>query len=330
MTRLWLRADGAPDVGIGHLGRAVALGAEAAARRIATVLVTERESLPSAIADSVRASGINARRPDGETWTSSVNPGDLVWFDGYGFTAEDRRRVHRAGAVVGAVDDLGTGEEDVDVVLNPNDASVTPPARQGRTLLLGPAHALINPHLSSARRVTGRRTATLLLTFGGSDPAGLGPLLIQTLVRRGGPAPFRRAVLVEGPSSVPVGPRPLPAGIEVVRDPPDMATLLAGADAAVTAAGSTVWDLLYLGVPTLAIQVVANQAGVARTLRDTGTAMVLDQQGLTVADLDAALEELGDPLSRARLALAGPGLVDGRGAARVLDALLERSAHQIP
>ena len=87
------------------------------------------------------------------------------------------------------------------------------------------------------------------------------------------------------------------------------------ADVAVSAAGSTPYDLACAGVPSAVRAVAANQQPIERAFLAAGLAR-------------AEPAELLDPSVRAALAAAGPALIDGYGAFRARDGLLAAFAGQ--
>jgi spore coat polysaccharide biosynthesis predicted glycosyltransferase SpsG len=135
--------------------------------------------------------------------------------------------------------------------------------------------------------------------------------------------------VVGGPG---LDPSVLAPGIDLRRSPPRVADVFDEADAAISAAGSTTWELLCMGVPTALVQVADNQAGVVRTARATGAALVIGTPSDAAATLPGALDELTDLDRQRSLSDAALRTVDGLGASRVVDALLvARSARdQIP
>jgi RimJ/RimL family protein N-acetyltransferase len=92
-------------------------------------------------------------------------------------------------------------------------------------------------------------------------------------------------------------------------------------DLVVSAAGTSVWELCCLGVPTALVCVADNQEAGYRRVLERGAAVGL---GSAVPGLDhdaavATLQQvLGDRALREQLAAAGPRLVDGLGAWRVV------------
>ena len=105
--------------------------------------------------------------------------------------------------------------------------------------------------------------------------------------------------------------------------PVDLVTLAPSIDLAVVAAGMTVYELASAGVPMVAVALVANQQVVVDGCRASGIAIPVDAIGRDPRpDVRNALQQLRDPGVRDALAAAATGLVDGRGAERVADALL--------
>jgi RimJ/RimL family protein N-acetyltransferase len=100
-----------------------------------------------------------------------------------------------------------------------------------------------------------------------------------------------------------------------------MPTLMNWADVAVSAAGSTCWELAYLGVPFGTIVVADNQEQVAEGLAAAGVAAPFGRaQELTCGKLAADLASLIANDDQRRLMVeTGRRLVDGHGAARVVE-----------
>jgi spore coat polysaccharide biosynthesis predicted glycosyltransferase SpsG len=98
-------------------------------------------------------------------------------------------------------------------------------------------------------------------------------------------------------------------------------------DLAITAAGSSVYELGYLGVPMLLVVTADNQRPIATALDHLRAAVRIDELGTNKsADLPSALESLvSDSVRRVECAAKFQQLVDGQGAARVVALLSELS-----
>jgi spore coat polysaccharide biosynthesis predicted glycosyltransferase SpsG len=105
----------------------------------------------------------------------------------------------------------------------------------------------------------------------------------------------------------------------------DMPALMAWADAAITAGGSTCWETAFMGLPSLIVVVAANQTGVAGGLQSFGSAVNLGwHEGLTAIEIAAALDSLLQNADQRRwMGDAGRRLVNGQGARNAVAAIRE-------
>jgi spore coat polysaccharide biosynthesis predicted glycosyltransferase SpsG len=111
---------------------------------------------------------------------------------------------------------------------------------------------------------------------------------------------------------------------EVVSDPEGLPAIMGSADLAITAAGISSLELACLGVPMLVYEASPNQASNVAGLVAAGAAINLGSLHAMCAEpLQRALLALaGDESRRRRMAMAGPKLIDGRGADRVAHAVI--------
>lgn len=333
-----LRCDASPETGTGHVVRCLALGDELTARGVRVTLLGEVRGVPW-LQDQVGSRGLEVVPAPGEPdalAAAAVRLGlDAVVLDGYHLDTGSGSALRAAGVTVLSVLDetFGAGQ-DADLYLDQNFGAVArsdvPTGRQ----LLGLGHALFRDEVLRHRpdgprgAVTG--TPRVLAVFGGSDPYAAAPVVLPLVLAAGRPvhvvAVAARPEVADRLAAVPTAPG---QHVEVVAPTPDLAALAATCDLAVTAAGSSVWEFLCLGLPALLVCVVDNQApgydavtgqglaepfGHLSRLRDDPTAR--DAATATLARL------LDDPARRTALSEQGMALVDGRGRARVADALL--------
>ena len=94
----------------------------------------------------------------------------------------------------------------------------------------------------------------------------------------------------------------------------ELGSLFARSCLAIAASGSTVWELLCCGVPTILLSVAENQERVRTHLVDGGYCWRAEVGSLG-ATIDAVV---GDPASRVERSALGAELVDGLGADRVV------------
>lgn len=340
---LLIRADGNPQIGLGHLMRCLAL-AQHWLVHCGPVTFALAQEVP-VFAERLGREGASLRR-------LAVEPGSLAdadataalarelgapWIvcDGYHLGAAYQSRVKASAPRLLFVDDYGHGEEYcADLVLNQNlYAEPTPYQRRssGTELLLGSRYALLRreftAHPAQARTVPAR-AGRLLITLGGADPAGFTSVALAALADV---ADMEALVIVGG--SNPHGERIAAAAsalgerVKVVAAVDDMPARMAWADLAVTAGGSTCWELLYMAVPALVVVLADNQVRVAEAVARHGAGIDLGRYTtIDAARLASAIGALAsDQPVRLAMADVGQALVDGRGAERVADAMLARS-----
>jgi hypothetical protein len=189
-------------------------------------------------------------------------------------------------------------------------------SEDGPRLLAGPTYAPLDPAFATARRDRSAVRCSLVSLGGSAGVRRFGPDVTSAVSDA---FPGAELLVTAG--------LPAAAAVEVLR-PREPSTLIepaARADVAVTAAGITAYELACAGVPFLALVVADNQERVGRSLERAGLGLVLDvRDGLDIDTLSERLAELADPTVRARLAAAGPRMIDGNGARRATSALAER------
>jgi UDP-2,4-diacetamido-2,4,6-trideoxy-beta-L-altropyranose hydrolase len=262
---------------------------------------------------------------------------DCLIVDHYGVGVEWERCLRpRVGRLM-AVDDLADRPHECDLLFDQNYApdgaarySALVPA--GCKLLLGPRYALLNPAYASRRRSLRRHDGSVkrvFLFFGGADVQNATGLALRAL---SGPGLSDLDVdVVINPAS--------PHRAEVERQAaargrctvhgalPHLADLLSRADLAIGAGGVTTWERMCLGVPAVLVSIAENQQPACCALSRAG--LVSYAGHISEIDADdiarAARELLDAPSVVAERSTRSQLLVDGRGTARVVEAMLPSS-----
>lgn len=344
---LIVRADAGPEIGLGHLVRSLALAQAWRARGGPVTLATATApgDVPSSVdLEDVRIVRLSARHPDPRdagAVSELLMGGGAAWVvvDGYHLDAGYTGALRRTGARVLVIDDQADQPTyHADALLNQSPGAERLPYRfeVPPLTLFGPRFALLPLAFARWRgRVPDARArpTRLLLTLGGAAPGTASTTLLQGCVPFLERHALRAAVLAAPGASTAAwteaaaaarDPGSGPGPIEIVSDPPDVAALVASADLALSAAGSTAWQLCFLGVPMLLTAVAENQRPIAEGLAAAGCATDLGPlAGLDPSAIDRALERLFvDPDGRDRSSRTARALVDGLGAERVATALL--------
>ncbi|HHL39954.1 MAG TPA: acyclic terpene utilization AtuA family protein [Deltaproteobacteria bacterium] len=160
----------------------------------------------------------------------------------------------------------------------------------------------------------------VLVTMGGADPMGLTEKVVEAVKEMD----RIKVTVVTGPAARPS--RRLDEIREEYADKftflhavKDMAPLVAGSHVAFTALGTTIWEVAYMGVPSIVIANYAEDRAGLRRLRAFGMGYALGHHE-EVADeaVREALASLVDgPELWSAMSFEALGLLDGLGAARV-------------
>ncbi|MBK1719494.1 UDP-2,4-diacetamido-2,4,6-trideoxy-beta-L-altropyranose hydrolase [Thiocystis violacea] len=227
------------------------------------------------------------------------------------------------------IDDLADRPHDCDLLLDQNlvDEAETRYRElipSGCHLLTGPTHALIRPSFHALASETEERTRLdrLLIFFGGTDPFDLTTMALDDLDGRalsadvvlGAGNPHRERIERMCQDS---GGR-WTLHVQTHR----MAELMANADLALGAGGSTHWERCLMGLPALVVTVAANQIATTQRLHEHGACRWLgDAERLGRGALGSAIDDLQhapmslNAMSRAAQAVI-PATEEG-GSARV-------------
>ncbi len=255
-----------------------------------------------------------------------------VVVDGYQFDSEYQRSLKNAGLKLLFVDDLGQCERYfADIVLNQSvHASEEMYANHEiyTRLLLGPRFAMLRrdfqPWTKWRREIT-PNGHKVLVTMGGSDPDNVTAIVLEAL--RALEIDELEVVAVLGGSNPHVDSLERFASqspsIRFLRDAPNMPELMAWADIAVSAAGSTCAEMGLLGLPAILIDLAENQTPVAQELDRRQAAIHLgSSKDVTPAQTAGQVQSLLlSAEHRICLSERSRALVDGEGAGRVSAAI---------
>jgi len=349
MTHLIIRADADTRIGAGHVMRCLALAQAWRGRGGAVTFLSRCDS------SNLR------RRITGEGCAfvavehSHPDPGDLthvleriegvtaresgrsprVVMDGYHFTPDYHRAIVGSGCRLLAIDDEGSiNHWYADIILNQNlhaHANLYRSAETHTRLLAGTQFVLLRREFlewTKWKREIPATAGRMLVTMGGSDPDNVTLRVVRALNRLD--LSGLEVKIVAGPANPHVESleeelRRGSSALQLVPSVDDVPDLMAWADLAVSAGGSTCWELAFMGLPTITVVLADNQKLIAEGLDRAGATVNLGRQAdLSVEGLVCALQELiGSPVRRRRMAERGRSLIDGRGAYRVTELLLQ-------
>ena len=227
------------------------------------------------------------------------------------------------------IDDLADRSHDCDLLLDQNfyenlESRYDGLVPSGCKKLLGPKYALLRPEFREARKNLRKRDGhvkRIMIFFGGSDPANETTKALEAIrmlnrpdiavdVVVGAFNPHRK-VIEQIASDLP--------DCTCHFNVEDMAALMAGADLAVGAGGTTVWERCTLALPSLVVSVAGNQEKTVSDMAESGYLLFLGQSETVLVDsvYNVLKTVLQSPWLLISFARKTSSLVDCKGAKRI-------------
>lgn len=343
---IWIRADANPEIGSGHIMRCLSIAdaCRALGERVCFILADDgaaallegrgQEYLVLGTAYNHMEEELEPGRGEGglQGLLQTQKP-DLLLVDSY-FVTERYFALLRKYVKVIYMDDIPRFDYAVDGIVNYNiygeNMEYNSPSISKRWL--GPAYAPLRTQFQRVEYEVRHAAEDVLITTGGSDKYNLAGLLLDKVLSEKQTGKLRYHV-VSGALNPHFAILEALAekhdNIRLYRNVTDMAELMKRCDIAITAGGSTMYELSAVGVPLLCFSFVDNQERIVEAFWQRGLAAYggnyLKEQECFAANVAKALAELAaDEERRRQYSRRLRAVVDGEGAGRLALALLGR------
>ncbi len=340
LSRIFFYCNSGKTTGWGHVSRCSAIAEAAAARGIAATLLTpsERRAVPKEMLDSFDQVVVRIpKRWTKETWAdwaTDIRRGTALVIDDYGIEREECARLSslssgRAPLIL--IDDLDLPVGGYfDLVIRPGPVSDFPNGESKRALLTGPEYVLLRRGIIEGPKDPDRLEFAYppaVVLLGGSNSGGLTacvlkylhdaanrqitPILIR---RRGGPEHDEIEKSLERYSEW--------RWLSDLNSS-ELGTWFRSSRYGVCACGVTAYEMAICGLPFLGIVVAENQVPTARMIEASWGLPVIEKADLDSETFTSKWRELTvySPAQK-EVENGGLGGIDGRGAERVVDAIL--------
>jgi len=334
---LVIRADASMQIGTGHVMRCLALAQtwQDAGGEVLFVLVSSVPALDTRLKaerlDVVHLASEAGSADEAKQTLALASSRGAVWMvaDGYQFGAQYQRAIKQAGLRLLFVDDYGHASPySADVILNQNiyaDQSLYFERAPDTHLMLGTSYALLRREFwpwCGRRHDTPALARKVLVTLGGGDPDNVTLKVIRAMQQI--EIDELEAIVVIGYGNphletLAAEVRNAKSNVRLVSQAENMPEIMAWADVAISAGGTTNWELASMGVPNLVVVLADNQRAIAAGLARAGVAIDLGWfKHISDKQIAKALESLLlAEEQRFNMSELGQRLVDGKGALRV-------------
>ena len=337
-------ADAGPEVGGGHVMRCLTLARVLVERGAECAFVESRAAAPvlrrfgwpgQTLLAMIGAEDLQGLLTFAAGLADRFDP-QLIVVDHYGVGAEAEAQLRAPGRRVLAIDDLAVRRHDCDLLVDPGFGRRREayedliPAHAAA--LVGPTYALVRPEFAAARqRALSRRAKhepvrRALVALGLTDVGAITRRAVAALLPQLGDVRLDVAIGAEAASrEALVRLAHNDRRIHLHVDTDEMASLMADADVAVGAGGSSTWERATVGLPSITVVLADNQRDVAQQMGAAGLSLALDaaQPDFERQLVQTWRELAADPALRWRLASSSSDACDGHGGPRVADAVAE-------
>lgn len=337
---IWFRADGGQAIGMGHIRRCLSV-AEALRELGEQVcfLVADDAAVPllDAQGQDYRVLNSSWQKPEEELRTLLPmlrESGRGVFFaDSYYVTAGYLRQVREVMPVC-CMDDMGLSGLPVDLLINYNifaEQSLYASGDGKTDYLLGTQYAPLRKEFQNAYQPVREKAGRVLITTGGSDRYDLTGQILRNALETPGTRDLEYCV-VSGPYNqyLPLlqALEKLHENVHVYKNVTQMSELMRSCDIAVTAGGSTMYELCAVGVPVICFSFVDNQEKIVEGFKERevvcfgGNYLTQGESMIPLVTEQIALLHESVELRRAG-SKKERELVDGQGAWRIARRLCE-------
>lgn len=345
---LIIRADATSRIGTGHIMRCIALAQAWHERGGHVIFLSHCEN--NYLRDRIVHEGshfvpIHKPYPDPLDLDQTIRklssikkdrPSD-VWLvlDGYHFNPDYQKYIIESGHKLLVIDDNNHHPQyHAHILLNQNIHA--PELKYSCNIdtvqLLGTKYVLLRKEFLryiNWKRTIPEKANKVLVTLGGGDPDNVTLKVINALNRIH--ESDLKVKVVIGPANPNVESLKKELvfskfSYEILNFAKNMPELMTWADVAISAGGSTCWELCYFGVPFIVIILAKNQWDIGSGLDSKGTAKCLGwHKDISTARISQALFDLLNNNSKLEsMSRRGQDLLDGKGAKRIVNSILER------
>jgi len=334
--KIAFRVDASPDIGLGHLMRCLALSEEL--RRQGHECSFLLKTASSEVIQCIKKfqwvfhliPPTATLQQDMDAVIKYAIDYDIDWVitDHYQIDSSYIKELKHQGFHVMSINDTASVHYYSDIVVNQNIGAekLIFSTEPYTTLLLGSNYTMLRDELLFRTKKKHNPTVKkIVIIFGGTDPDNYLLFILQSLkeVTKGinilaviGPFNPHLAILQEYQ-------RKTDMKLNLIPSPPNMANIYLQADLAISAGGSSCYELAYYGIPNLIITVADNQLSIAEELDRQHIGIYLGRKKEIQQEYlkDKVKELLENQSLRKHMSQNGRKLVDGKGKKPIVDSM---------
>lgn len=340
---IWIRADANSEIGTGHVMRCITIAKEIQKRGVSVCFILADEFPVKMLSDNHIAYKVLHTKydePEKEIpilreWLCQASP-QILLVDSYFVTKEYFAQI-RKYTKVAYVDDFCHTEYPVDILINYNIYGDKLPYREKMKeeavqLLLGTEYAPVREEFVNTDYLPRKEAEHVLITTGGSDKYNLAGLIVEKAMQSTSLCELHYHVVsgMFNPNAKMLDQiAESNSHVQIHHNVTNMAELMKQCDVAITAGGSTIYELCAVGLPMIAFSFVENQEKQIEVFFEKE---IIAFGGHYLRHGERMIEEILRCLegltvsyeNRKEYSDRGKRVVDGQGACRIAEKLLKK------
>ena len=328
MKNILIKADGNKEIASGHIRRCLSI-AEALKKKGASVSFWFSDKESPAILKQFSGS----ENAFSYTMEAPAEKTEFLLLDSYSIKESEFAAYRNYASKTGYIDDLSAFDPDVDLVIN-YDPVPPKDLYHAAVKLLGTEYAPLREQFAGCSFMTRPAANRIFISTGGTDPYHIIEKVLKEFYtdKHLTALSILHCDVVMGAlfdekykTALKLLARRYP-GIAVNEGVQNMAALMGSCDIAITAGGTTLYELCAAGVPSIAFTMADNQVEFTKSFHDRDAICYVGdvrKDNMLPRTLAARLFDiLPDKQLRSRLSANARKLVDGKGAERIADAII--------
>lgn len=255
---------------------------------------------------------------------------DCLIIDHYALSYIWESQAKKLGLKIMVIDDLADRKHNADLLLDQSLGRKSVDYQQlvpeNCQLLMGSSYALLRREFTQWREYSLQRRKNtdfpkhILVNLGGVDKDNNTLQILKLLVNI---IDNQEVIVVMGKGAPHIDlvkqfVKTVPYSCKVLVNVNNMAQIMAKADVAIGAAGSTSWERCCLGLPTLLLILADNQKNIAEQLYKSGAAHYLQCNNINIKNIKAFFGFINHKAHLQQMSIQAAMIVDGEGVGRVL------------
>jgi UDP-2,4-diacetamido-2,4,6-trideoxy-beta-L-altropyranose hydrolase len=321
------RVDASENIGMGHLMRCLALSEELKKKGNKCYILSK--ILDDKVINKIKKFDIEfykIKQDNDIIFFSKKN--DIKWIitDSYNINKEYIKSLKNENFKVLSIDDNAIIHYFSDIVVNQNIGAeiLKYSAEKYTKFLLGPKYAILRDELLRRSEKKNKESVEkILIMLGGTDSNNLTLKILKSLEKINKNYVFFVIVGLFNPfyEQLKDFSEKSKTNIKLLKSPENMAEIYLESDLAISAGGTSCYELSYFGIPNIILTIADNQINSAKAFDKKNVSIYLGHKSeISTKDIWKKIEELVNNKSiRKTMRNNGRKLVDGKGKKRIVE-----------